>query len=66
MEEEERCSVCLGRPLPDGGKCICDGVGTIHGELHGFRVRVLSLEDELYAVTRQRDNYQAKLVRRTL
>jgi len=40
------CSVCAGDCVLNGG-CICEGVGTAAGEMHGLRKLVSKLEQEL-------------------
>ncbi len=38
------CSVCCGKPLASGRKCICRGVGTERAENQGIRERLVHLE----------------------
>lgn len=45
------CSVCGGRPLASGRKCVCDRrdgwPGTEQGEMHGLRVELIETRDQL-------------------
>ena len=50
------CSVCTGDGKPlSGGLCICDGEGTIYGELKGLRLALYDLDKQRIPIAEVRD-----------
>ncbi len=45
LEKPTPCSVCLGKPINDK-PCICNGIGTIQGEVDGLRQELFELDKE--------------------
>jgi len=60
-ESANKCSVCLGKPLPSGKDCVCNGKGTVTTELFGLRIEIIDLEDKLTTTEQERDNAIAAL-----
>lgn len=51
------CGVCGGTGKPVSGlPCVCSGVGTEQAEMHGLRVMVFELQEELAKVAAQTDD----------